>query len=70
MPNIQSDAPVLGLVRHTIKDGKRQDFAKAFAENRSNLNSLITGGKAAGGWLLEERERGEFVLFTPWEEVQ
>lgn len=53
-----------------IKEGKREDFTKFFAENRKHLDAFVTEDQAAGGWRLDDgHEREEFVRLAPWKEV-
>lgn len=68
--DIQLDASVSSLGRHMIKEGKREDFTKFFAENRKHLDAFVTEDQAAGGWRLDDgHEREEFVRLAPWKEV-
>lgn len=72
--------PTVGIVRHFIKDGQKDQFQKTFKENKHHLESFIGGEEAVvGGYRLDfgfdpslesDRNDDEFVLFTGWNDVE
>lgn len=68
---IQLISPYLSIGRHMIKEGVREKFETCFQEKRTYLDRFVTEGRPAGGWKIDDDRKGEeFVLFSPWKEVQ
>jgi quinol monooxygenase YgiN len=61
---------VVGIVRHFIRDGEKDEFKETFEENKHHLQEYVTEGKIGGGWRVDPEEgKDEFVLWHPWTEV-
>ncbi|KAL5404006.1 hypothetical protein PMIN03_009454 [Paraphaeosphaeria minitans] len=63
------ESPIFSVGRHVMESEKRPDFETTFKNRRSGLE-VHAPGSINGGWRIEkEPGREEFVLFTPWRDV-
>lgn len=67
----QTKAPVYGLVRHFVRNGRRAQFQETYENEKRHLQAFVTGGTIGGGWRVDkEGEEEEWVLLTPWMSVE
>lgn len=71
LPIPRTASHVVGIVRHFIKAGEKENFTRAFDSNKSHLQNYVTEGKIGGAWRLDASDgENEFVLFHPWRDVE
>jgi quinol monooxygenase YgiN len=65
------ESVTLGVVRHFVKAGEKDEFQQTFETNKHYLQDYLTEGKLGGGWRVDgEDGKDEWVLLTPWKDVE
>jgi heme-degrading monooxygenase HmoA len=71
-PSTNNNKPsVYGIVRHFVKDGRRDEFRQTYDGEQHHLQGFVTEGRIGGGWRIDKEDgKEEWVLLTPWKSVE
>ncbi|ORY13538.1 hypothetical protein BCR34DRAFT_265664 [Clohesyomyces aquaticus] len=70
LPTADGEPCFWSIGRHFIKPGQKEKFKETFENTKQHVQDLVTKGTIGGGWRMETEELDEFVLFTPWTDVE
>ncbi|KAF1995864.1 hypothetical protein P154DRAFT_444512 [Amniculicola lignicola CBS 123094] len=67
----RSKENLLGITRFFVKPGKKHEFNKEYDRCWDWMQHCVKEGKVGGGWRIDrDGDQEEFVLITPWKNLE